>query len=155
MEEELSEQSASYPASCGVAIETEYEESSRNLKVKAAFRSDISAPYRYHLMLVENGVEYMQAGVEDDAYVHNHVLRVLSSDNIYGTKLNNGNSLAVGEEYVVEKSFILDPSWTDSEMRVVVAMLAGEDDAWYCNNANECAVGGCSDYCYMSNVINS
>ncbi len=148
--EELELEMEQYPADCGVALETFYDASSRTAEIKAKFKSDVSASYRYHIFLVEDGVEYAQMGVEDGSYVHNNVLRHMCADHIYGAKLEKGEELIPGTEYVVEKKAALDKDWNASNVRVVAAMLCSEDDGYtyFSNNAASCALGGSVDYEY-------
>lgn len=147
---EMDLQSELYPAVCGVAVETSYDDVSRKVTVKAGFKSDKVMDARYHIFLVEDGIEYYQAGSEEDIYVHDNVLRYISSDNVLGAKLEQGKVLEPGKEYVVTRTISLEKEWEVSRMRAVVAMLCSFDGGeTYCsNNANECAIGESIDYLY-------
>lgn len=147
---EIEHQAELYPAVCGVAVATSYDEASRKVTVNAMFKSDMAMDARYHIFLVEDGYEYYQAGSEEDEYVHDNVLRYISSDNVLGSKLEQGNVLEPGKEYSVTKTVRLENEWEVSRMRVVVAMLISDDGGeTYCsNNANECAIGESVDYLY-------
>lgn len=147
---EIELQAEQYPPVCGVAVETSYDEASRKVTVNAKFRSDIAMDGRYHIFLVEDGYGYYQAGADEDTYVHDNVLRYISSDNVNGSKLEAGKVLEPGKEYVVSKTIEVDEQWDESRMRVVVAMLCSFDGGeTYCsNNANECAIGRSVDYLY-------
>ena len=147
---EIEHQAELYPAVCGVAVGTSYDEASRKVTVNAMFKSDMAMDARYHIFLVEDGYEYYQAGSEEDEYVHDNVLRYISSDNVLGSKLEQGKVLEPGKEYSVTKTVILENEWEVSRMRVVVAMLISDDGGeTYCsNNANECAIGESVDYLY-------
>ena len=57
--------------------------------------SNVAEPLRYHIILVEDGVEYSQAGVEG-TYVHNCVVRDVLAGNKWGDKLNSSQALEVG-----------------------------------------------------------
>ncbi len=135
---------------CGVAIETSYDESSRKAVIKARFNSDVQKDYRYHILLLEDGIEYMQMGSDNGKYVHDNVLRHYFADHIYGVKLNDGEALEPGKEYVVEKSLVLDKEWKASNVRVVVAAMCSSDMGmtYYSNNANVCALGKSVGYLY-------
>ena len=150
IESELQLESELYPPVCGVSLETSYDESSRKVQIKAGFKSDVSADYRYHIFLVEDGVEYPQMGDDTGNYVHNNVLRHVCSDNVLGVKIEKGALLEPGKEYLVERSVTLDEGWDSSKIRVVAAMLCSSDrgETYYSNNANECPLGGSSDYLY-------
>lgn len=148
---EIDLQQKAYPAVCAVAIETDCDKASGKLSVKARFISDVANSYRYHIFLVEDGIPYIQSGSDDSGdYIHDNVLRALSSDNIGGGKLNMGEVLKPGQEHVVEKSFDIGQDWNTDNMRVVAAMLNSLDggDTYSCNNANECPVGEDVDYLY-------
>lgn len=147
---EMELQAELYPPVCGVAVETSYDEGSGKVQIDAKFRSDVAMDARYHIFLVEDGYEYYQAGFDGDEYVHDNILRYISSDNVLGSKIEQGKVLEPGREYVVSKSVKLDGSWNASKMRVVVAMLCSYDGGeTYCsNNANECSIGESADYSY-------
>ncbi len=103
---ELQLQLETYKPSCGVAIESSFDEETRRLEMTAKFTSNVEAAYRYHIFLVEDGIEGNQAGHEGAApYIHENVLRTMSADNIYGSRVEQGNVLIPGKEYMVEKSF--------------------------------------------------
>lgn len=152
---EIDLQKKNHPAVCGVAVSTEFDPSSRKLKVNAWFTSDVARQYRYHILLVEDGIEYMQAGSDEDSYIHNNVLRLMAGDNILGSKLNGGEYVEPGKEYEVSKTLTLEEGWNHENMRVVVAALDTRDggDNYYCNNVNVCAVGKSADYCYEGDVV--
>ncbi len=147
---EISHQAQQYPVSSGVAVSTEYDNQTRSLTVTAKFISETSKVARYHIILVEDGIEYMQVGSETSNYVHNNVFRYVASDDMRGARLNSGDPLTPGKEYEVTKKITLKESWNPESMRVVVALLTpdGSGDVFGCNNANECAVGASVDYLY-------
>lgn len=147
---EMELQAELYPPVCGVAVEASYDEASHKVTVIARFRSDMAMDARYHIFLVEDGYEYYQAGYDEGTYVHDNVLRYISSDNVLGTKLEQGKVLEPGKEYIVTKTVTLDDEWEASRMRAVVAMLCSFDggETYASNNANECAIGKSADYLY-------
>ena len=136
---EIDYQHETFAAVCDVDVNAEYDSAAGTVTVSADFVSDIADQYRYHIFLVEDGIVYSQAGA-DGTYVHDNVLRAMAGDNVMGTKLNQGNSLAPGKKYSVSKTMNIDKSWNPAKMRVVVAMLNSEDngETWCCNNAEEC-----------------
>ena len=147
--DEMEYQVEEYPTSSGVAINTVYDQSSRMLEVTARFVSEVTQSAKYHIILVEDGVEYAQTGAETSEYIHNNVFRYLSSDNLKGTDLNLGKPLTPGMEYQVTKTITLKNSWNPAAMRVVAVMLTPDDAAgknFGCNNANECDVGSSVDF---------
>lgn len=144
-----------WPAVCGVAVGTEYDASSRSLKVNARFRSDVARQYRYHIFLVEDGIEYVQAGSDDESYIHDNVLRMMAGDNILGSKLNSGEYVEPGKEYEVTRTLSVADEWVAENIRVVVAVLDTRDggDTYSCNNANCCPLGGSADYCFEGDEV--
>ena len=147
---EMQHQLQTYKCTCGVAIDSRYDSATRKLEVTAAFKCDITGSYRYHIFLVEDGIEYMQAGHEGNSpYIHMNTVRVIASDNIYGTKLNQGNTMIPGTEYTAKKEFEISSQWNPSKMRIIACILDSTDGSTYsCNNSNECALGGKADYRY-------
>ena len=147
---EIDKQAETYPVCSGVAISTSYDEASRELSVTARFISEVAQECRYHIILVEDGIEYMQMGSEDTGYVHDNVFRYVASEDLRGARLNSGKPLTVGEEYEVTRKITLEEGWSSGSMRVVAALLMAEGDgkSFGCNNANECAVGASVDYVY-------
>lgn len=146
---EMERQAGRYPPVCGVAVETAHDSAAGTVTVSARFKTDVSADCRYHIFLLEDEIEYYQAGA-DDGYIHDNVLRYIVSDNVSGTRLEQGKALEPGKEYVVAKTLELDDAWNVDNMRVVVAMLCSFDGGeTYCgNNANECRIGESADYLY-------
>ena len=148
---EMDLQAENHPVSSGVAIQTGYDAVSRELEVKARFISEVSQVCRYHIILVEDGIEYVQLGAETEDYTHNNVFRYVASDDMRGARLNSGKPLTVGQEYEVTRKIVLDGSWNPDSMRVIAVLLTADDadgQIFGCNNANECAVGGSADYLY-------
>lgn len=152
---EMDLQKKDSPAVCGVAADTEYDASSRTITVTARFTSDVARQYRYHILLVEDGIEYLQAGSDDDDYTHDNVLRMMAGDNILGTKLNAGEYVEPGKEYEVTKTLELAADWNVENMRVIVAVLDTRDggDSYSCNNVNVCAPGESADYCFEGEEV--
>lgn len=136
--------------SCGVAIESSFNEGTGKLEVTARFTSNKEATYRYHIFLVEDGIEGTQAGHEGTApYVHDNVLREMSADNIYGSRIEQGNVLTPGKEYMVSKSFDIPEEWNSGRMRIIVSIMGTEDGSTYtCDNTNECRLGDSVNYLY-------
>lgn len=135
------------PSLCGVAIETTYEESSRSLAIKAKVTSNVAARYKYHIFLLEDGLEYDQMGA-DKSYRHENVVRKMFAPDVTGMNMNSREAFVPGVEVVAEKSAVLDAAWNPDNMRVVVAALTSLDGekTWVCNNVNECKVSESVDY---------
>ena len=150
MKSEVESWSKASPAICGVAVETAYDVADRALEVTAKFKADVPGKYRYHIFLVEDGLEYSQAGAEGQSYVHDNVFRMMLGDNIVGEKLNSGKYLEAGKEYAVTKKVTLPQEWNAANVRVIAMMLNTKDggDTFSCNNACQCALGESADYAY-------
>lgn len=135
------------PSLCGVAVETAYDESSRSLSIKAKVTSNVALRYKYHIFLLEDGLDYSQMGA-DRSYRHDNVVRKMFAPDVTGMNMNNREAFAPGVEVIVEKTATLDPEWNPDNMRVVVAALTSLDGekTWVCNNANECKVGESAGY---------
>lgn len=155
IESEIDLQAKLHPAVCGVAVESSWQESSRSLEIKAKFNADVAGEYRYHIFLLEDGLDYAQAGSDEKTYIHDNVLRMMCGDNVVGSKINDGKPLEPGKEYEVVKTVTLQDDWKAENMRIVVAMLNTEDggETFCCNNANECALGGSAGYAYVGSLF--
>ena len=134
-------------ATCGVAVSTSYDSSSRQVTITGRVTSNIEEPLRYHIILVEDGVVDSQAGA-DGTYVHNCVVRDVLAGNKWGDKLNSSLALEEGVEVSVTKTMAIDHSWNPENMRVVFAVLNPSEDVFVCGNVNECALGASVDYIY-------
>lgn len=148
IKEEMDRVGREYPATCGVAISASCAEGV--LKVSAHVTSNVRENFRYHMILVEDGIEgYAQAGA-DGPYVHDNVVRKVLSGSKWGDDMNQGMPLEVGVEVTVERDVRLDDSWNPDNMRAVFVAMTSEDggNTFICNNVNECEVGAASDYEY-------
>lgn len=148
IESEMKSQIEKYPAAGGVAISTTYDINGGTIDVKAMFRTEIKGEYRCHVFLVEDGIEYTQAGHDGTSpYVHDNVVRAIASDNVFGTKLNQGKALEADTEYTYSKSFTTGEGWNIEKMRVIACLMkADRDGSIHMNNSNVCAVGGSAEY---------
>lgn len=136
------------PTTCGVAVETVYDQTSRRLDIVAKITSGAAVRYKYHIFLVEDGITgYDQMGA-NLSYVHNNVVRKMIAPATSGMDINSREPFTPGVEVTAEKSVTLDEDWNAENMRVVVAALTTLDGGttWTCSNANECKVGGSAGY---------
>jgi hypothetical protein len=144
IESEMKKRVENYPPTCGVAITTSYDAQSRELTITPRIKSNIASSYRYLVMLVEDGIKAEQYGVTGD-YTHNNVVRAVLSDNIYGSRFNNGATLAVGVDTQLSAPIktTLKSNWKAENIRVVVSALSTYDGgkSYNCNNTNECEIG--------------
>ena len=138
---------AAEQASCGVAISTEYDASTGSLTVTGKVTSNVAEQMRYHILLVEDGIGYTQAG-EDNDYIHDYVVRDVVSANKWGDVLNNGVALSLGVETKVTRTVKIDKAWNTQNMRVVFAALSMSGETCVCANINECKLGESVEYLY-------
>jgi hypothetical protein len=144
-----------YPATCGVAIESEYDDASRKVTIKTKITSNTPSKYRYQIFLVEDNFQSYQYGIEGTEateYMHNNVVRVVSSsDNCFGANFNDGMSMQVGVESVAINTLDIPRAsrgYDVENMRVVVAAFSSYDGggSFVVNNSAQCPVGGSVDY---------
>lgn len=136
------------PASCGVAVAAAYDAARSEVTVTGRVTSNEPEAMRYHIILVEDGVENAQMGADEDTYVHNNVVRAIAAENKWGDNLNSGLPLEEGVEVSVRRTMKLDKSWNPAKMRAVMVALSERDGQYVCNNVNECAFDSSSDYAY-------
>ena len=143
----IEEEMELFPATCGVAIETVYDKSTRELTVISKITSNVAARHKYHIFLLEDGIEYTQSGANGN-YVHNNVVRKMFATDITGLNINKKNPFTPGVEVTAENKTTLENGWNPENMRVVVIALTTSDGGttFNCNNVNECPLGGSVDY---------
>lgn len=136
---EIEYQESAWPAVSMAGVTSRYDEASGTATVTAKFVSESSEEFRYHIFLLEDGIEYSQAGA-DEGYIHDNVFRYMVGDNILGSRLNSGKPLVAGKEYEVSKTINIDGRWNPDNMRVVAIMMRTSDggNTWYSDNAAEC-----------------
>lgn len=137
-----------FPATCGVAVSAQYDAAKSEVTVTGRVTSNVAEVMRYHIILVEDGIEYAQMGAEDDTYVHNNVVRAVAAENKWGDRLNGGIALEEGVEVTVNRTIKLESGWKPENMRAVFVALSEEGDTFIANNVNECALDASSDYEY-------
>lgn len=147
IKEAIEEELELYPATCGVAVETEYDDASRELSVTTRITSNVAARYKYHVFLVESGIEYAQSGA-DAGYVHDNVVRKMFATDVTGLNMNKKNPFTPGVEVTAVNSTALPEDWNVDNMKVVVIAMTTSDGGvtFNCNNANECRIGEKADY---------
>lgn len=126
-----------YPAECGVAIESRYDEARREVEVKAKLTTNRSGYYNYQIVLLEDGIAF-------DEEVCDNVVRALSSTSRYGHKWNDGGVCRKCEEVEGVQTIRLNTAWKAENMRVVV--LAIDNVGRIVVNCNVCTVGESVDY---------
>ena len=132
-----------YPASCGVAIQSQYN---GQADVTVRITSEKDAEYRLILYAVENGLKYQQndGGIYRD-YTHNHVVRKLLSATVDGDKLGY---IATGKESSRSYTVIMEEEWNAENLSFYALVM---DENGYVNNLAVCeAINGNADYEYVN-----
>ena len=146
----LNQELEQWPASCGVALKSDYDAQGGKVSVTVRVASNVEGRYRCNAFLVEDGIDFIQVGTpEGETYIHDDVVRKMMSVSIEGSNLGSGHVLEAGTEYSLVFSSQLESSWNPEAMRVVAVAMATEDDGrtYYCANVNSCALmDGSSDY---------
>ena len=134
---------------CGVAIDSEYDDSTRKLTITGKVISEFDNNRLKTLVyLIENDIQYAQGGYSGlEPYYHQNVVRDLLSNSYYGDKLNQ---VIANVEKTVIKTTTLNSSWDASNMKIVVCVMATKDggNSYYVTNVTECAVGSSVNYIY-------
>ncbi|MGN1210640.1 MAG: Omp28-related outer membrane protein [Candidatus Cryptobacteroides sp.] len=142
---EMNRQLKDFPSTCGVALETSVADGKATVTVKIT--SEVASVMKYHVFLVEDGLDFDQLGTTG-AYVHNNVLRFCKSDSVWGTTFNAGKALEPGVEYSAQTTITLDQAWNTGSLRVVAVAMTTSDGgmSYACNNLNDCVLGNSADY---------
>lgn len=142
MKAAVEEELQTNPATCGVAIETSYDEKTGALTVKSKVTSNVAARYKYHIFLLEDGLDHSQMGA-DRTYRHDNVVRRMPAPDVTGFNMNGKKNFTPGVEVVAENVLDVESGWNLENMRVVVAALISQDGekTWICVNVNECKAG--------------
>lgn len=147
MTDAIEEEIRNYPATCGIAIETSYDAASGEAMIKTRITSNVAVRHKYHVFLLEDGLDHSQMGA-DLSYVHDNVVRKMLAPDITGYNMNGKQAFVPGVEVSVENYADISPEWNPDNMRVVVAALTSSDGekTWTCCNVNECRLGESVDY---------
>lgn len=136
-----------YPAHCGVAIRSDWNEAASQAVVTVKVASERISEYRLILYAVEDGLKYPQddGGVYRD-YTHNHVVRKLLSATVDGDKLGQ---IAAGKEETKDYTVTLEEDWNAENLSFYALVT---DENGYVNNLAVCkAVDGEAGYEYVNN----
>lgn len=138
-----------YPARCGFAISTSYDEASSSAKVTVRLTSEVTSSYRVAVFVVEDHVQAMQLTTtegEKPDYDHRHVVRYLVTSDYRGEswgKLESGQE--VSKEYTVNVS----SEWNIGNTSICAIAY---DASGYVNNCRSCSLGGAdAEYEYNEN----
>lgn len=127
-----------YPAHCGVAIRSDWDEAASQAVVTVKVTSERTSEYRLILYIAEDGLKYRQndGGVYRD-YTHEHVVRKLLSATVDGDKLGQ---IAAGKEETEDYTVTLDDDWNAENLSFYALVT---DENGYVNNLAVCkAVDG-------------
>lgn len=138
-----------YPAHCGVAVSSVYDEQTGKAEVTAKLYSELTSSYRIAVYVVENDIVGKQTDgqITYDNYIHHYVARELLSASYKGDSLG---SVEKDTEALKTYSLTVDPEWNlDNTMIYVLAI----DDAGLVNNVAVCPlVGGNTGYNYVADA---
>lgn len=125
-----------YPAHCGVAVSSVFNESERKAQVTVKLHSEKETDYRIAVYVVEDDIisRQLDKGIWRDDYIHHKVARSIVDGNVNGEKL--GKVLA-GEEAMKTWDISLDQSWNIDNL-YIYALAIDEDGT--VNNMNACLV---------------
>lgn len=142
MKSAVEEEIRNNPATCGVAVDTEYNPDTMELTVRSKVTSNVAARYKYQIFLVEDGLDYSQMGA-DLSYRHDNVVRRMPAPDVTGYNMNGKADFTPGVEVTSENVLDIEREWELQNLRVVVAALMSLDGekTWICVNANECKAG--------------
>jgi hypothetical protein len=101
MKAAIADELANNPATCGVAIETVYDAASAEVTVRSKVTSNVAARYKYHIFLVEDGLDHRQMGA-DLTYRHDNVVRKMPAPDVTGFNMNSRQPFTPGVEVVAE-----------------------------------------------------
>lgn len=143
---------ANYPSTCGVKIESSYDESTRQVSAKVSVKAAVTNEYRLLAFLVEDGIVAWQAsggqyqGGSDNDYVHDNVVRMALSSSLIGDRLN---TIEKDAEESKTYTFTLSEDWNAKNMRLVVCALDTTNGTDFLgNNAATCGINESIDYVY-------
>lgn len=134
-----------YPATCGLRIESSYNESTNKIDITVGITSNAGGEYRLAAFILEDGItaEQIQDGYQIPDFKHFNVVRKLLASNLMGDSVGN---LKVDTEVTKEFSTEVDPEWVVDNLRVAVYAT---DVNGYINNAAQCnVINGSCDYKY-------
>lgn len=135
-----------YPAHCGVAVASDYDEKSRKASVTVRLTPEVAGEYRIALWVIEDNIVAKQnvGGTYTDKYTHNHVARRLVSENWKGDNL--GNTVA-GKEVSKKYEINVDEDWKLDDTSVFALAV---DASGYVNDMAVCPLkNGKTDYEYL------
>lgn len=143
LEKNITASQKEYPAHCGVALKSVYNESTKSTTVSARIFSEKTEAYKLAVYVLEDGLvaEQNNGGMIVPNYTHNHVARRLVSASYKGDSMGEIKS---GQEAVKDYVINIDPAW-NLDKTSVFALAIGANG--YVNNMMTCKiVNGDADY---------
>lgn len=125
-----------YPAHCGVAVSSAYNELEGKTQVTVKVHSEKEADYRIALYVVEDGIVSRQydEGIWRDDYIHHKVARRIVGDNVSGEKIGK---VLRDEEVTKTWEIPLEQSWNIDNLYIYALVI---DENGTVNNMNTCLV---------------
>lgn len=135
------------PNTCGVAIDTKYDDASRKLNITAKITSDVDKEYRYLVFLVEDNIPQRLQGVQ--GFVHQNAVRKVMTSTIGDRFPIEYRPVPANQEVAINLPEVEIPAdWNTENMRVVVSMTNSLDGgkSYTSNNTAQCKLGESVDY---------
>lgn len=123
-----------YPATCGLRVESSYNESTGKIDITVGITSNTGGEYRLAAIILEDGItaKQIQDGYEKPDFKHFNVVRKLLSSNLVG---DSAGTLEADKEKTMEFSTEVDSEWVVDNLRVAVYAT---DSSGFINNIVEC-----------------
>lgn len=135
------------PNTCGVAIDTRYDDASRKLNITAKITSDVEKEYRYLVYLVEDNIPQRLQG--EAGFIHQNVVREVMTSTIGDRFPSEYRPVPANQEVAIKLPEVQIPEdWNTENMRVVVSMTNSLDGgkSYTSNNTAQCKLGESVDY---------
>lgn len=133
----------SYPARCGVAVESERTADGK-INVEARVRCTADGDYRVCCAVVEDSL-YREGGTSADGYYHRVLRKFVGPSSYRGTAIGGCEE---GWEYPCAFSGSIGSAWRTERCRVVVYVLAETGQGTYVTNVVECPLEGSCGFEY-------
>lgn len=140
----LAEHIRSYPATCGIKINTSYDSSNGEITVNATLKSSKGGEYDLVYVLVTDGLT--ASGGNEASY--DYTVRAISS-NFLSMSTNEKFTVSANQEHTAATFTISNAKGLNpATSRVVVYALCKVDGAYMVDNITECSIDGSIDYVY-------
>lgn len=144
IKEMLVEQIKTYPATCGIKINSSYNGATGEITVDAALKSDKGGEYDLVYVLLTDGLK--ATGGNESSY--DYTVRAISG-NFIAMSSDRKFTLSANQEHVAETFTIGTTGGLDAATsRVAVYALRKVDNAYMADNITECSIDGSVDYIY-------